>query len=124
MNYWLKKLILPGIVFILLDVVFILSQQKNFTNQILRVKNSTPQLRIWPAIFCYIFLIYSLYHFIIEPNRPVMDAFILGVAIYGVYETTNYSTLKNWDLQTVLVDITWGGVLMSLTTFIAYNYIK
>lgn len=124
MNYWLKNVVCPGVIFILLDVVFILSQQKNFASQILQIQSSEPKMRILPAIFCYIFLIFSLYYFIIKLNRPPLDAFILGVVIYGVFETTNYSIFKHWNPMMVIIDTLWGGILMYLTTVITYNYIK
>lgn len=124
MNYWLKNVVGPGVIVILLDIIFILSQQKNFASQILKIQSSEPKMRILPAIFCYIFLIFSLYYFIIKTNRPPLDAFILGVVIYGVFETTNYSIFKHWNPMMVIIDTLWGGILMYLTTVITYNYIK
>jgi uncharacterized membrane protein len=50
------------------------------------------------------FLIFGLNYFIINDKKSVLDAFILGIIIYGVYETTNYSLLKKWPLTVVIVD--------------------
>lgn len=50
-----------------------------------------------------------------------MEAFLLGLVIYGVYETTTYSVLKNWKISTVITDTLWGGVLFYLTTFFTYK---
>ena len=47
-----------------------------------------------------------------------MDAFILGVVIYGVYETTNYALFDKWSLKAVILDTIWGGSLFALTTMI------
>jgi uncharacterized membrane protein len=45
----------------------------------------------------------------------------LGIVIYGVYEFTNLSLLKNWKVLTTILDTTWGGVLFASTTYLAYE---
>jgi uncharacterized membrane protein len=35
-----------------------------------------------------------------------------------VYESTNYAILKDWKIQTLLMDGLWGGILFGLTTYI------
>jgi len=72
------------------------------------------------AALCYIFLIYGLYYFIIKDNKKINDAFLLGLFVYGVYELTNKSLLKDWSYKTVITDTLWGGVLFSLTTYLTY----
>ena len=52
------------------------------------------------AILCYIFLVGGLYYFVIKDRKPVFDAFILGLVIYMVYETTNKAILTNWKWET------------------------
>ena len=69
-------------------------------------------------MLCYIFLIIGINYFIIKPRKSVTDAFLLGIVIYGVYETTNYALFKKWSLLTVFMDTLWGGVLFAATTYI------
>jgi uncharacterized membrane protein len=57
-------------------------------------------------------------YFIIKPRRSVSDAFLLGIIIYGVYETTNLALFKNWSILTVIIDTLWGGILFATTTYI------
>ena len=76
------------------------------------------------AALCYIFLIFGLYYFILSENRSAFDAFILGLVIYGVYETTTYAIFKKWSFHLVLIDTLWGGVLFALTTIITYHLLK
>jgi uncharacterized membrane protein len=66
-------------------------------------------------------LIGGLFYFILKNKRPVQDAFLLGLVIYGVYETTTYALLKNWNFATVMVDTLWGGILLALTTYLTYK---
>lgn len=76
------------------------------------------KLKIIPTIFCYIFLVSSLYYFIISKNGSLFDAFILGFLIYGVYETTNLAIFNNWNLTVSIIDILWGGILFSSTIYL------
>jgi len=50
----------------------------------------------------------------------VFDAFLLGVFVYGVYETTSLALLRKWRPTTVLIDTLWGGILFALTTYLTY----
>ena len=33
---------------------------------------------------------------------------LLGLVVYGVYDFTNYSTLRDWPITLALVDVAWG----------------
>jgi uncharacterized membrane protein len=123
MNYWLKKAILPGIIFMLLDFIFISLNKTNFESQIIRVQHFAVNLKIFGAIACYLFLIGGLYYFILRNHESVLDAFLLGLVIFGVFETTNYAMFKNWQLMTVLMDVLWGGIVFATTTYITYEFI-
>jgi uncharacterized membrane protein len=35
---------------------------------------------------------------------------VFGFVVYGVYDFTNYSTLRQWPLSLALVDLAWGTV--------------
>ena len=70
------------------------------------------------TLLCYIFLIFGINYFIIKPNRSIKDAFLLGIIIYGVFETTNKSLFSKWSWLTVIIDTLWGGILFALTTFV------
>jgi uncharacterized membrane protein len=59
-----------------------------------------------------------MYYFIIKPKRGFMEAFLLGIGVYTVYETTNYALFKNWPLQMVIMDILWGGILFVLVAYL------
>ena len=50
-------------------------------------------------------------------SRP-MDAFILGLVVYGVYDMTNYATIPGWGLAFSALDTTWGAVLLSLVVWL------
>ena len=78
-------------------------------------------LNLIGAILCYTLLVFSLNYFIISRKKPLIDAFILGIVIYGVYETTTYAILEKWSPLAVILDTFWGGLLFTLTTYISYK---
>jgi uncharacterized membrane protein len=111
-------MLISAIVFITIDFVYLNLIKGYFENQIKKVQGSAVKFNLLGAALCYIFLIFGINYFIIKPSKSVTDAFLLGLVIYGVYETTNYALLSNWSILTVIIDTLWGGILFALTTFI------
>ena len=111
-------MLLSAIIFITLDFIYLQSIKDYFQKQVQSVQGSAMQVNYLGAALCYVFLIAGINYFIIKPNRSVKDAFLLGLVIYGVYETTNYALFKNWSIITVIIDTLWGGILFALTTYI------
>ena len=35
---------------------------------------------------------------------------LFGLVVYGVYDFTNYSTLRQWPFVLTLADVAWGAV--------------
>ena len=111
-------MLISAIVFITIDFVYLNLIKGYFENQIKQVQGSVLKFNLLGAALCYIFLIFGINYFIIKPRKSVNDAFLLGLVIYGVYETTNYALLTNWSIMTVIIDTLWGGILFALTAFI------
>ena len=119
-----KALIIIGIILLVLDLTY-LYVFKDFMLPILyKVQKAEVKVNMKSALACYIILVSGLYYFIIKKNAPPKDAFLLGVLINGVYETTNYAFFKDWSPLLVLMDTLWGGTLFALTTYIIQNVIK
>jgi len=114
-NYWM---LISAILFIFIDTVYLQLVRPYFEKQIQNVQGSAVQVNFLGVALCYIFLIIGINYFIIKPRKSVTDAFLLGIVIYGVYETTNYALFKKWSLLTVFMDTLWGGVLFAATTYI------
>ena len=77
------------------------------------------QVRIIPSIIVYLLLAYLL-----TIPRGVKEAFLLGVATFGVYDSTNYATLNNYNPMFAVADTLWGGILLSTAWIIRRKYIK
>jgi uncharacterized membrane protein len=110
--------LVSAIVFISIDFVYLNVMKSYFDNQIKSIQGSPIKMNYLGAALCYIFLIIGINYFIIKPRRSVSDAFLLGIVIYGVYETTNLALFKNWSILTVIIDTLWGGLLFAATTYL------
>ena len=117
-----KFILLPGIIMLVIDGLFLYTNMNTFIKQIMDVQGTTLQIKILGVVICYVCLIYGLYYFILREHRPIIDAIILGLVIYGVYESTTYALLTKWRLETMLLDISWGGILFGLTTYLTYKF--
>ena len=112
------KLLISAIVLVSIDFAYLSLIKNYFSNQIKLVQGSPIQMNFLSTLLCYIFLIFGINYFIIKPNRSIKDAFLLGIIIYGVFETTNKSLFSKWSWLTVIIDTLWGGILFALTTFV------
>ena len=111
-------MLISAIVFTSIDFIYLNVMKNYFNKQIQDIQGSKIEFKFLGAVLCYIFLIYGLNYFIIKPRKTVSEAFLLGLVIYGVYETTNYALFKNWSMITVIIDTLWGGLLFATTTYI------
>jgi uncharacterized membrane protein len=123
MNRDLKTILIISILVIFIDSFYLKTVSNYFNKQVINVQGTDLKLSLSPAIICYIFLIVGLYYFIIKDNKPILDAFLLGLVIYMVFELTNKAIFDNWSWKTVALDGIWGGVLFAITTFITYKLI-
>ena len=93
-----------------------------FSKLIKKITNEDIQFN-YLGLLSYVFIIGGLYYFThnAKGNKKYIDAFILGIVIYGTYDFTNIGLFKNYDIQTGIIDTLWGGILLSLTNLIYYN---
>jgi len=115
------NLLLILAILLVLDAIYIGSQYFYLSKVYSSIQNSPLKINWVGGLLCYFFLTFVLYYFILSKKNALsktLDAFLLGICIYGVYETTNYATLKKWPVRMLIVDTLWGGILFALTTII------
>ena len=117
-----SQILLPAFIMIVLDAMFISLNMRMFRNQVISVQRTDLTIKPLGAVLCYLVMIFALYHFIIRSRGSIWEAMRLGFVIFAVYETTSYALLKNWKLETVLVDTLWGTALFGLTTYFTYIF--
>ena len=128
MNYKLdlKTIIISAVVFVLVDAIYLNIIGNEYLKMINNIQGKSGNLKLGSAVACYIFLVLGLNYFILEPakknkkplKQSLIDAFILGLVIYGVYETTSHALFEKWDIKPVIYDTLWGGSLFAISTYI------
>ncbi len=81
-----------------------------------RINGVSGYINIPSAIFSWLLIAVLINQFASSSK----DAFILGLLSYGIYNATNYATIKNWSLKTLVFDTFWGGIVC----FTAYSLLK
>ena len=73
-------------------------------------------LRVGPAIAFYALFPFGIVMFCVVPALKAdsaVTALLYGLAFgaiaYATYDLTNYATLKNWNFQITVLDITYGA---------------
>ena len=120
----IKDIILLAVIFVLVDAGFLYLMSNNFQSLIKKIQGSPLKMKLIPTFACYIVLVSSLYYFVIHKKGSYLDAFLLGFFIYAVYETTNMAIFKDWSISVGLIDLTWGGFLFLITTYLYKNSVK
>lgn len=113
------KYIVPLIIILCLDTLYLSIVKSWFQKMIKNVQHTDIRFSVIPAIITYIIIFLGLYYFILSKKNPsILDAFLLGIFSYGIYEFTNLTTIKDWDPVFSTVDTLWGGILFASTTFL------
>ena len=107
-----------AVAFMVLDGVWLGLLMKNFYREQL-----APIVRLadggiapnWPAAFVvYALLGAGIALFVVPRASTVSSAAgfgaLFGLVVYGVYDFTNYSTLRQWPFALTLADTAWGAL--------------
>jgi uncharacterized membrane protein len=120
-----------AVAFMVLDGIWLGLLMKNFYRQqlapIVRLANDGAIAPNWAAAFVvYAMLGLGIAVFVIPraPTASMAAAYgaVLGLVVYGVYDFTNYSTLRQWPFALTLADVAWG-VLASDTAAAVVQFI-
>jgi len=116
MGHTVKLAGLGAVAFMVLDGVWLGMVMKNFYRDQL-----APIVRLadagiapnWPAaLVVYLLLGTGIAVFVLpRASTPALAAIygaLFGFVVYGVYDFTNYSTLRQWPLILAVADVAWG----------------
>ena len=102
------SILVSAVLILLLDLPWLFLNQTWAGSMIRSIQGSPVKLRIIPALLVYLFLAY-----LVTIPKSMGEAFLIGVATYGVYDATNYATLTKYSPTFAVADTLWGGVLLS-----------
>ena len=111
-------ILLSSLILVALDVVFLTLTASIYAKQILEVQGTTLNINYIYAAVTYLVIIFALNYFILQRDASILEAGILGLSIYAIFELTNAALFTKWKLSTIILDTIWGGVLFASVTAI------
>lgn len=120
MDKTVRHLVVSGAMILLLDYIFLSMNRHAFEMQVVNIQRVVMELKMVPTVLCYLLMIAGLNYFILSRQRPVFEAVLLGILIYGVYDMTNLAMFKKYKWNIALMDTLWGGALFGITTAVVY----
>ena len=115
---FLKPFIIAIILFVILDMIFFGVIAKKFYKKELG-SSMLDSPRFLSAAVVYLLLALGIVLFILPSNYNIwLAGAIFGLIVYGVYDFTNYTFLKDWTLPVVWLDVAWGILASSVVSFL------
>jgi uncharacterized membrane protein len=126
-NFWLFLIGIP--LLIIIDYLWINVFNKKFYlksfKKMGRVNKKGWDIWFFPGLVSWIILVFGIVFFVFNLATNNLEFFlygaVLGFVIYGVYDTTNLATLKNYPKSFALIDTLWGGFLCGIVSLILYR---
>ena len=122
----MNPVLLAGATVIILDFIWLnlnINYHKKLFNS---VQGSPLHIRVFPALLVYILIPVAVVFFAVNKASSFNDAVtrgaLLGLAMYGIYDLTNLSTLSNWTYEMVFCDVLWGTSVCAAAAAVAYKY--
>lgn len=127
----IKNILGIFIILLLLDIPIIKQLKPLWENNVSEIQKSPLVVNLKYGFITYIFLCLGLYYFVYKrvnrsnwKNELLINGFLFGIVIYGVFDFTNLSIFSRYRLDIALVDTIWGGILMALTATIVYYLLE
>ena len=118
MGLTIKLAVVGAVAFMVLDGIWLGPLMKNFYRDQL-----APIVRLadggiapnWPAAFVVYALLGAGIALFVIPRAATISlaaayGAVFGLVVYGVYDFTNYSTLRQWPFVLTLADTAWGAL--------------
>lgn len=123
----LKLIGVSFITIIILDYVWLgLIMNKFYTENlsvIARIQDGKILPVYWAAAIVYVLLAVGIVYFVLPKlgsDTGFLNVFLtgalMGLIIYGVYDMTNYATLKDFPVNLAFADMAWGATVTGLST--------
>lgn len=120
----IKHILVTSVLFIAIDFVYLNSLKPMTERMIYNIQGSKMIFHYGGAIFAYFCIIALFNYFIIHKNGTIMDAFLLGLLTYGIFEGTNRAIFSKWTIQFMTIDTLWGGILFATVLYLFRILIK
>lgn len=123
-------IVLVIILFVIFDFIYVSLVAPKYSLMINNIQKEPFKINIVSAMLSYIVLIVTLL-FVVFPyakHRLQSDksivrtaffaGFLIGFAIYGVFNTTNVAIFRKYSIKLAMFDIIWGSMLFFIATLL------
>ena len=118
-----KKELVAITTLLVLDLVWLnLYMGPRYQTMIKEIQGEKMIVNTMSAFSAYLLMIVALVVFVIRKNFTLVEAFLFGVCLYGVYDFTCCAVFKKWDFNLAIVDIIWGGVVYMTSVYVANQF--
>lgn len=122
-----KPIILISLFMLFLDYIVLTNLKPLWRTTVQKVQKTPFIININYALFSYALLIFGLYYFVYRyinkstwKYDTIVKGFLFGFVVYGVFDFTNLAIFKEYSIKTAIIDMFWGGILMSIVSFNSY----
>lgn len=121
-NSYLKYLI-PSLTVLVIDITWLNFIMANPYRKMVKNIQKTEMIINYPyAIAAYLMVILLLNFIIIKHNLSLLEAFIIGICTWGLYDFTAGAVIKGWRLDLALLDVLWGGLLLMSMKYLSDQF--
>ena len=132
MGHTFKLAALGAVAFMVLDGVWLGLLMKNFYRDqlapIVRLADGGIAPNLPAALVVYALLGTGIALFVIPRASTVPSAAgygaLFGLVVYGVYDFTNYSTLRQWPFVLALADAAWGAAASAVAAAVVRSVVR
>ncbi len=95
-------------------------------SNIARMNNGMLEPKWFGVGVVYLILAFGVSYYVILKDEKTTEATIFlkgmlfGLVVYGIYNIANYSLLKDWTTNLIIVDVSWGAALCGAVALGAY----
>lgn len=131
---FLQQRLVAVIIYLIIDVLYVLSSQSYYGKHVQAIQGSMMKVgptKLWAAIASYVVLAMGwvvLVAPVVEQQKEWFHAafygFVYGLAVYGVFNFTNYVMFQNYASSLMVRDTLWGTSWLTLFTTLYFLYIR
>ena len=127
----LKQIGLILVVCLFLDLFWLGARGEYHSRLFADIQKSPLTIRFLPAVAVYLLIALAIWFFVFQvadssvaknPGKAFAVGATLGFSMYGLYDLTNFATLKGYTLEMTLTDMAWGtflsGTAAGLTAYL------
>lgn len=110
-----REILTVAAVMLVLDAIWLTANNATHRTIFAAIQGQPMVIRYVPAAIVYALMIAATWYLAVEPSATPLAAAgrgaLLGAAMYGVYDMTNYATLAKYPLSFAVTDMAWGTFL-------------